>query len=164
MIDRRRILAISWLEWVARLFLGFTFIAASLHKIIAPADFAKIIYGYSLFPPYSINLIAIIIPYVEMIAGMALITGVYPRSAALILSGLLVFFIAAIAFNLMRGHQFDCGCFSLDEGQQESPFHLLVRDVVYLTAGGYVVWYRWRRKWCLSQSGSIFCNTPEDTV
>jgi putative oxidoreductase len=164
LINREGIFAISWLEWTARMFLGLTFIVASVHKISAPADFAKIVYGYALFPSYSINMIALVVPYLELVAGAALVTGIYPRSAALLLSVMLLFFIAVISFNLMRGHQFDCGCFSLNEGQQESPVHLLMRDMVYLAAGGYVLWYRWKRKLCLVQSGSIFTNTPIDSA
>ncbi|MBW2000476.1 MAG: hypothetical protein JRJ29_21270, partial [Deltaproteobacteria bacterium] len=40
----------SWLELGARWILGITFIYASYHKIVSPADFARIVYGYDLFP------------------------------------------------------------------------------------------------------------------
>ena len=50
----------SWLELAARWFLGMIFLYASYHKIAAPAQFAKIIYGYYLFPDISINIIAIV--------------------------------------------------------------------------------------------------------
>jgi len=56
------------------------FVFASYNKILAPADFAKIIYGYDLFPPVLINLIAIIVPFLEFIAGLALIIGFYLTS------------------------------------------------------------------------------------
>ena len=59
----------SWIELAARWILGLTFIYASLHKILSPEDFAKIVYGYDLFPHVFINLIAIIIPFLELIAG-----------------------------------------------------------------------------------------------
>ena len=61
----------SWIELAARWILGLTFIYASLHKILAPADFAKIVYGYNLFPEIFINLIAIIIPFLELVTGFA---------------------------------------------------------------------------------------------
>ena len=61
----------SWIELAARWILGVIFIYASYHKILAPADFAKIVYGYALFPAALINLIAIIVPFMELVAGFA---------------------------------------------------------------------------------------------
>jgi len=46
----------NWLELFIRWLIGITFIYASYHKIVEPAHFAKIIYGYYLFPEFIINL------------------------------------------------------------------------------------------------------------
>ena len=129
----KNILQSSWIELAARWILGLTFIYASYHKILAPADFAKIIYGYDLFPNEAINVIAIVIPFVELIAGLALILGIYPRAAALIINGMLVAYTIVLSINLIRGHEFDCGCFSTKEaGIFSSAESTLVRDIVYL--------------------------------
>ena len=40
----------TWFELVVRWFLGTIFLYASIHKIASPEQFAKIIYGYYLFP------------------------------------------------------------------------------------------------------------------
>lgn len=130
----------SWIELAARWILGLTFIYASFHKIIAPADFAKIVYGYGLFPEIFINLIAITLPFLELIAGLALIIGVYPRSAAFIINGLLLAFIVVLAINLVRGHEFDCGCFSAGEGgHTETPEMTIVRDIIYFILGLQII-------------------------
>ena len=130
----------SRIELAARWILGLTFIYASFHKIISPADFAKIVYGYSLFPEIFINLIAITLPFLELIAGLALIIGVYPRSAAVIINGLLLAFIAVLAINLVRGHEFDCGCFSADRGgYTSSPKVTLLRDIIYFILGLQII-------------------------
>ena len=63
----QNLLCNQWLELATRLLLGVTFVYASYHKILAPAEFAKIVYGYGLFPHETINLIAIIIPFIELI-------------------------------------------------------------------------------------------------
>lgn len=133
-----------WLELVARLILGATFIYASYPKILAPAEFAKLVYGYGLFPPGTINLIAIVIPFVELITGAALVIGIYPQSAALIINAMLVFFILIISINLIRGHEFDCGCFSVQaDSITDSPSLLLGRNIVLLSLGIYVLWHGW---------------------
>jgi hypothetical protein len=59
----------SWIELAARWILGLTFLYASSYKILSTAEFAKIVYGYDLFPAALINLIAIIVPFMELIAG-----------------------------------------------------------------------------------------------
>jgi uncharacterized membrane protein YphA (DoxX/SURF4 family) len=134
-----------------RWFLGATFIYASYSKILAPAVFAKIIYGYGLFPEIFINLFAIILPFVELIAGLALIIGFFPRSAALIINAMLLAFIISLSINIIRGHEFDCGCFGIN-ASNPSTFSgpLLIRDFIYFSAGIYVFLYKNPRRLCLS--------------
>jgi hypothetical protein len=142
----------SWIELAARWILGLTFIYASYHKIVLPGDFAKIVYGYDLFPEIFINLIAIVIPFLELIAGFALIIGLYPRSAAIILNGLLLVFIAVLAINLIRGHEFDCGCFSAAlSGYINSPKVTLLRDVIYFVLGMQIVLFEGMRRSCFGR-------------
>ncbi|MBW1828888.1 MAG: DoxX family membrane protein [Deltaproteobacteria bacterium] len=87
---------------IVRWLLGALFLVACYQKIIEPAHFAKIIYGYYLFPDAAINLIAIILPYVELFSGMALILGIYPRSAALIINAMLLA-LSGISFVFFLG-------------------------------------------------------------
>ena len=137
---RQSIISNSWIELAARWILGFTFIYASFHKIISPADFAKIVYGYGLFPAGLISLIAIIIPFLELVGGLALLLGYYPRSAAVIINGLLLAFIVVLSINLVRGHEFDCGCFSAGQsGYASSPRVTLLRDIIYFVLGLQVI-------------------------
>jgi len=136
------IAANSWVELAARWILGLTFIYASFHKILSPADFAKIIYGYDLFPAALINLMAITIPFVELTTGLALVLGIYPRSAALIINAMLLGFIVALSINLVRGHEFDCGCFSAAQGgYTPSAWVLLGRDFLLLAVGLQIFFY-----------------------
>jgi uncharacterized membrane protein YphA (DoxX/SURF4 family) len=133
----------------ARWIIGLTFIYASYHKIFAPADFAKIVYGYDLFPHNAINLIAIILPFIELIAGLALILGIYPRSAVSIINGMLAAFIIVLSINLIRGHEFNCGCFSAKEaGYFSSTEFTLVRDIIYLLLGLQIFLFSGTRKGC----------------
>jgi uncharacterized membrane protein YphA (DoxX/SURF4 family) len=138
----KSIIANSWLELAARWILGLIFIYASFHKIVAPSEFAKILYGYDLFPAVLINLIAIITPFLELVTGMALILGFYPRSAALIINALLLVFIAVLSINLIRGHEFDCGCFSAAKANSKtSAGFSLIQDFLFLALGLQVYFY-----------------------
>jgi len=147
---RQFLISNSWIELAARWILGLTFIYASFHKITAPADFAKIVYGYDLFPTVFINLIAIIIPFLELITGLALVIGFYPRSAAIIINTLLMAYLVVLTINLIRGHKFDCGCFAFGQGGYTGSSEVtLVRDIIYFILGLPVVLFSGVRKMCL---------------
>ena len=137
----------SWIELAARWILGLTFVYASSYKILSPADFAKIIYGYNLLPAGLINLMAIVMPFMELIAGLALIVGIYSRSAAIIINGLLLVFIVALTINLIRGHEFHCGCFSAGEGGHTGSMGMnIVRDIIFFIMGLQVILFSGIRK------------------
>ena len=138
----------GWLDLGLRWLLGGLFVMASAHKIMDPAAFAKIVYGYDLFPLAAINLIAIIVPFIELTAGLALLSGVYPRAAAVMLCGLLLTFILVIGINALRGHVFDCGCFATSEAAlwQNHPGLMLGRNAALLLIGWRVAVFRGRRR------------------
>ena len=146
----------QWTELVVRWILGITFLYGCYHKIMDPAQFAKIVYGYKLFPAVTINLIAIVLPFVELFSGVALILGIYPRSAALAVNIMLLGFMIAISINLIRGWEFDCGCFSF--GKKEYTFsagQLFIRDIFYFVLGLQVALFNNPRKWALLSTGGI---------
>jgi uncharacterized membrane protein YphA (DoxX/SURF4 family) len=83
--------------------------------------------------------LAVVVPFVELVCGITLITGLLKRSGLLIINAMLLGFIFLISFNLIRGHEFDCGCFSLGETKGVwSSIWLLSRDLVMLGAGIYL--------------------------
>jgi uncharacterized membrane protein YphA (DoxX/SURF4 family) len=151
----------QWLELGLRWALGLTFAWSSVHKIADPARFAKIVYGYDLFPGVAINAIAIVLPYVEVIVGVSLMLGIYPRSGALTGVVLLLMFAAAVSINLIRGHDFDCGCFSFEAPESKSSSgRLLLRQLLLAGAGIWVLAYGGHRKWALRSTGGLFHTPP----
>ncbi|SPD73536.1 MauE (modular protein) [uncultured Desulfobacterium sp.] len=147
----KRAFSDSLLELIVRLTLGVVFLFACYHKITDPARFAKVIYGYGLFPASAINLIAIIMPFVELYAGLALVLGIYPRAGAVAVNTMLLAFIISITINLIRGHEFDCGCFSFGGSVHISNMQLLVRDVILFLMGLDVLLFNQGRMWCIRQ-------------
>src|SRR3954466_14493860 len=98
-------------ELVARLVLGGAFVFAAGAKILDPPAFAHEIYNFRLLPGSLVNVAALWLPWVEMLAGLALIAGLWRKLSALLLAALLVAFIGALSINLARGRAVDCGCF-----------------------------------------------------
>lgn len=95
-----------------RVVLGCVFIFASWHKIVQPAEFARAIANYQLLPQALVNPAALLLPWVELVCGVGLLSGLLRRGSALILSILLLIFITALAISLFRGLNIHCGCFS----------------------------------------------------
>jgi uncharacterized membrane protein YphA (DoxX/SURF4 family) len=129
-------------QTVSGFILGGLFIYASIDKIVHPHAFAKIIHNYRMVPDIFIYIMAIILPWVEMMAGLCAVSGIFRRSAAIILSALLGVFAIAISINLIRGLQFDCGCFSTvitEEGS--NPVGLLIRDILILIPGIVIMFF-----------------------
>jgi len=98
-------------RFVVRWFLGLVFIVAGIEKIARPDLFAIAVDAYKLLPPVTLNLFAIIVPWVELLCGIFLVAGVYLRGGSVILMSLLGAFIVAIGSALLRGLTIDCGCF-----------------------------------------------------
>jgi uncharacterized membrane protein YphA (DoxX/SURF4 family) len=110
-----RFLENRWVALAAAVILGGFFIAASWHKIQDPPDFAKAIFNFKLVPWQAVNASAIYLPWFELLAGLAVATGIGRRGGALAIAALLCVFIAAIGYNLYRGHPTVCGCFETYE-------------------------------------------------
>ena len=99
------------LQLLVRVVLGGILVYASWHKIVDPPDFAKIIYNYRLFPEGSIHMLAVFVPWLELVAGLALISGIGLRGGALMAAIFFSFFILALSYNLLRECPTICGCF-----------------------------------------------------
>jgi len=93
--------------------LGVFFVAAALPKIVDPPSFAHMIFNYRIVPGALVNLMALCMPWIELLAGLALILGVWKGTARTIIAALLATFIIAISINLARGNAIDCGCFDV---------------------------------------------------
>lgn len=97
--------------FVFRVVLGGLFVYAGVVKVGDPLDFAQDIRNYQLVGQSLAFIAALILPWLEIVAGVFLIAGIWKRGAALVVSGLLVFFIALTAVTMVRGLDVDCGCF-----------------------------------------------------
>jgi uncharacterized membrane protein YphA (DoxX/SURF4 family) len=117
------LLAKPRVQLALRLLLGAFFVYASLDKIASPAGFAKIVYQWQVAGPVPSNLVAATLPWVELLAGLLLIVGVWRREAALVIALLLVVFLAASASVLARGIDVqNCGCVSVAKEAVESAW------------------------------------------
>jgi putative oxidoreductase len=129
-----------WLAFIVRLYMGWLFAEASIRKIANPASFALDVATYQLLPLYLVNAFAIVVPWVELVAGALLLVGVRVRAAALLVVGMMVAFMVALGWALHLGLDMTCGCFASQGAAGEDPISgwTMVRDGVWLALGLYV--------------------------
>jgi len=135
-----------WLTVRVQLALGVIFIVASLPKIADPPSFAHMIYNYKIVPWPLINAMALVMPWLELLCGVALILGIWKGPAGSILAAMLVVFIVAISINLIRGHAIDCGCFNVSDANKTEAERFadmrwdILRDLGMLLMIGQLWW------------------------
>jgi uncharacterized membrane protein YphA (DoxX/SURF4 family) len=146
----RALLASPRLQLVLRLILGGLFVYASLDKIAHPSAFARIVYQWQIGGPIASNWVAVTLPWVELLAGLLLLAGVWKRESALVLALLLVVFLGAASSVLARGIDVEnCGCTSLAKETSADSWppafmrgvgwFLLTRNLLLLGAAGVLV-------------------------
>ncbi len=120
---------------LARLALGGIFIAASIDKIAHPAEFAKIVHNYRILPDSAVNVAAIVLPWLEAIIGALIISGIWLPGAVLIANILLFVFFSALMYNVARGLNVHCGCFSTTASASPQTTWYIIRDSLFLLLG-----------------------------
>ncbi len=129
-----------------RLILGIIFIYASWGKIAHPGAFAEAIGNYHAVPFGLENMMALVMPWLELLAGICLIAGIMVDGAAIMCVVMNVIFIFAISQALARGISIECGCFSVtEETGSKIGIDTILWDIVYL-AMSLVILYRTERR------------------
>jgi putative oxidoreductase len=128
----RLILDNDFLTLASRLIIGAVFIYASVYKIIDPGLFARAIWYYHLVPGMLINLMALILPWLELLVGLALVFGFLYRGAVVWVNIMMVVFIVALTATIVMGIDIDCGCFKASQSATEPAWNSLLFDIALL--------------------------------
>jgi uncharacterized membrane protein YphA (DoxX/SURF4 family) len=127
--------ATPWLATAGRLLLGGVFVVAGALKIPDPAAAVRAVRAYQLLPEPLVSPVAFGLPVVEIAVGLALLLGIFVRTAALAAAVLLAVFLVGVGSAWARGLQIDCGCFGnggqVAAGETAYPLEVL-RDAALL--------------------------------
>ncbi len=122
--------------WASRVVAAGVFIWAAVPKLLDPVAFAESIGNYHAFPYWSWNLIATTVPWLELLAAVALVVGIRRRGAAFTLAVLDTAFMALILSVIARDIDISCGCFGQQSeaaAQAESVgWHTFFRDLALM--------------------------------
>ncbi|HSR19002.1 MAG TPA: MauE/DoxX family redox-associated membrane protein [Ignavibacteriaceae bacterium] len=136
----KKILNNNYLLFLARFLLGFIFIYAAVEKINDPGSFAVSINNYKLLPIFIINIISVILPWIELTAGMLLVIGISVRESSFITSIFLLIFIFAVSISLLRGLDINCGCFGT-AGGSKIGIQKIVENLLLLILSVYLFFF-----------------------
>jgi uncharacterized membrane protein YphA (DoxX/SURF4 family) len=112
-----------------RLVVGGLFLYAAATKLPDMGKFAVDVANYRLLPASLVPVTAAVVVGLEIVAGVALVLGIWARPAAVAISALLVVFTAGIAQALARGIDLKCGCFG---AEQAATWWTVLRDLAIL--------------------------------
>ena len=96
---------------VCRLALAATFLVAALAKLGDMKAFAEQLHNFRMIPVFGENLVALCLPWIELLAALAIVFKVRARSATILLTALLAVFTVSVMLAMGRGLDFECGCF-----------------------------------------------------
>lgn len=134
------------LTWSLRLALGAVFVAASVHKIVEPGEFARSVANYQILTDPLVPICAVVLPWIELACGLLLIAGRLTLGSVAVVNLLMVAFMLGFGSTLIRGIDVNCGCFSSDLVHRSEPYRVLLRDATILAAGIWVLRETVRRR------------------
>jgi len=117
---------------ICRLALAGVFIYAAIGKILKPEEFSDLVNGYRILPLQLVNLVAIILPWLELLCGLSLISGILVRNSGLLLAGVSTIFFIGIASAMARGLDIECGCFTISKAHSKVGWLHLGLDFILL--------------------------------
>src|SRR3954451_13128146 len=110
-MERNRPVLALWPATLARLVLGGVLVVAGVLKLPDPAAAVRAVRAYRLLPEPLVGPVALGLPVLEIAVGLALLAGVFVRTAAIAAAALLVVYLVAVGSAWARGLQIDCVCF-----------------------------------------------------
>ncbi len=127
--------------WV-RLGLAVVWLVSGGLKVLDPDQTYVAVRAYDVLPDGGVEVVAALLPWVELALGVLLLLGVGTRFAAAASVGLLLVFMAGVTQAWARGLSIDCGCFggggAVAPGETAYGEELL-RDTAFVALASWLV-------------------------
>ncbi|MFH2044764.1 MAG: MauE/DoxX family redox-associated membrane protein [Pseudomonadota bacterium] len=136
---------LKWSYPVIRWAIAITFVYAGASKLPDTEAFSELIGAYGLVPESMVPIVAILLPILEILAGIGLVFDL--RGSLFVITALLLLFIGVLGYADYLGFNIDCGCFSPGDPEAKA-FHglraAILKDGVLVGCAAYL--YIWRIK------------------
>jgi uncharacterized membrane protein YphA (DoxX/SURF4 family) len=139
-VNRARLLDV--VGTLARFGLAAVWLVSGLLKAADPDQTYVAVRAYDVLPDAGVEVVAALLPWVELALGVLLLIGVGTRLVAALSAVLLIVFVAGVIQAWARGLSIDCGCFggggAVEPGQTTYVQELL-RDAGFLLMAGWLI-------------------------
>ncbi len=126
--------------WVLRLFLGAFFVWSGVMKLLDPGTFTESVANFQLVSRPLDAYVAYFLPWLEIFAGAALLSGVFLRGGLLCVAGMMLVFLGALGYAWSQGLNINCGCFGAGGKPVNYPWKMASNAGILLLA---LVFLRW---------------------
>jgi putative oxidoreductase len=127
---------------VLRMALGALFIYTGILKVQDPGAFLTDIRSFHLLHDPWAAWVAMGLPWLEILAGLALVAAFWVEGGLACITGMLAVFLAAILWSWHRGLDISCGCFGKQSSGTDYP-DLVLRDTLLLVLALALLVHRW---------------------
>jgi len=122
---------------VIRIILGLVLIFSGIAKIADPSKAVSLMLEFKIIPESLILIIISILPVLEILTGVLLISGMYPKFASIAALILFTGFFLISIYGTVIGLSSDCGCFG-SVIRSRIGWGMVVRNLVFLLGCGYL--------------------------
>lgn len=129
----------NWQQRISHLIFGGVFVYAGVMKAWNPMVFLDDVRSFALLPDPYAAMLAMFLPWLEIFAGLAVIAGVLRKAGLVVLNLSLLLFLGAIVIAWIRGTDIRCGCFGGSSDATSSYIELIIRDLVLLALGCWLI-------------------------
>jgi uncharacterized membrane protein YphA (DoxX/SURF4 family) len=127
---------------LARFGLAAVWLVSGLLKAVDPDQTYIAVRAYDVLPDAGVEVVAALLPWIELALGVLLLAGVGTRLVAALSVALLLAFVASVSQAWARGLSIDCGCFGgggAVEAGETTYVQELLRDAGFLLMAGWLV-------------------------
>lgn len=136
---------INWISFALRVGLGALFLYAGLVKASNSQQFALGLIPFTFLPAHSTGMIAILIAWSEVVAGVLILLPRINVIGSLMIGSLSGLFVVVLSWALWNGIVIPCSCFG--DGStpsQEAMLLAILRDVFLLAGAVAAFLIEWR--------------------
>ena len=126
------------LKRIFHLAFGGIFVYAGVIKAWNPIKFLDDVRSFALLPDPYAGILAMFLPWLEILTGLAVVTGIMRKGGLLMLNGSLLVFLTALCIAWVRGTDIRCGCFGGSADASSNYLELILRDLGLLALGGWL--------------------------
>lgn len=122
----------DWLRWIALGIPAAALAFAGASKLVDPAAFAAAILNYKLVSPLVAGVVAVYLPWLELVVACGLIVRKTLRAAWLLALLVMAGFTLLLLVTVARGIDVRCGCFGSAAGQGTTAGWAVLRNGVLI--------------------------------